>query len=74
MAVWDFVEEHLNHLPIHLLKDNSTTAIIERSPKIVYDRLVMFYFQKGLIPIDAVPFQKGLRERFIERDGMFFTN
>jgi hypothetical protein len=26
------------------------------------------------LPIDAGKFQQGLRERFIERDGMFFTN
>jgi len=75
VAVWDFVEEHLNHLPIHLLKENATTAIIERSPKILFDRLIAFYVQKGLpVPIDAGDFQKSLRERFIERDGMFFTN
>ena len=75
VAVWDFVEEHLNHLPIHLVKDTATTAIIERSPKILFDRLIAFYIQKGLpVPIDAGVFQKGLRERFIERDGMFFTN
>lgn len=75
MAVWDFVEEHLNHLPIHLAKENATTAIIERSPKILFDRLIAFYVQKGLpVPIDAGKFQQGLRERFIERDGMFFTN
>ncbi len=75
MGVWDFVEEHLSHLPIHLVKDNATTAIIERSAKILFDRLIAFYVQKGLpVPIDAGVFQKGLRERFIERDGMFFTN
>ena len=75
IAVWDFVIEHLNHLPIHLVKENSTTAIIERSPKILYDRLIAFYIQRGLhVPIDASKFQQGLRERFIERDGMFFTN
>lgn len=74
-AVWEFIEEHLNHLPIHLKKDNSTTAIVERSPKILFDRLVSFYVQKGYsVPLDASKFQKGLRERFIERDGMFFTN
>lgn len=72
---WSFVLEHLNHLPIHLAFENSTTAIIERSPKILFDRLIAFYVQRGLpVPIDAGKFQQGLRERFIERDGMFFTN
>lgn len=75
LAIWDFVIEHLNHLPIHLVKENSTTLIIERNPKILFDRLIAFYVQRGLpVPIDAGKFQNGLRERFIERDGMFFTN
>jgi len=58
-----------------LVSGNSTTAIIERSPKILFDRLIAFYVQRGLpVPFDAGKFQQGLRERFIERDGMFFTN
>lgn len=70
----DFIEELLHHLPVHLEKNNSTTAVIERSPKILYDRLISYYVQHGYaIPMDAQEFQKVLRERFIERDGMFFT-
>lgn len=70
----DFIEELLHHLPVHLKKNNSTTAVIERSPKILYDRLISYYVQHGYaIPMDAQEFQKALRERFIERDGMFFT-
>jgi DNA modification methylase len=75
IGVWNFVDEHLHHLPIHLTSGNSTTAIVERSPKILFDRLIAYYVQKGLpVPIDAGKFQHGLRERFVERDGMFFTN
>jgi hypothetical protein len=41
----------------------------------LFDRLIAFYIQRGLpVPIDAGKFQQGLRDRFIERDGMFFTN
>ena len=72
--VWDFVEELLEHLPVHLKKNNSTTAVVERSPKILFDRLIAYYVQHGYsVPIDAPAFQKGLKERFVERDGMFFT-
>jgi len=76
IGIWDFVQEHLQHrLTVHLTIKNSTTAIVERSPKILFDRLIAFYVQRGLpVPIDAGKFQQGLRERFIERDGMFFTH
>ena len=70
----DFIEELLAHLPVHLEKGDSTTAVVERSPKILYDRLISYYVQHGYaIPMDAKDFQKELHERFIERDGMFFT-
>ncbi|HEY5593271.1 MAG TPA: DNA methyltransferase [Paludibacter sp.] len=75
VTVWNFVSEHLHHLPSHIKKENNTTAIIERSPKILFDRLITFYFMRGVpIPIDAKDFQDGLRQRFIERDGMFFSS
>lgn len=74
-GIYNFVEEHLNHLPIHLSTGQNTTAIIERSPKILFDRLVAFYIQNDIpVPIDATEFRLGIRDRFIERDGMFFTN
>lgn len=74
VAIWDFVYEHLHHLPIHIKEENKTTALIERSPKILFDRLVTYYFINDSVPIDAKEFQEGLKQRFIERDGMFFTS
>lgn len=75
LAIWDFIQEHLHHLPIHLIREDSTASIIERSPKILYDRLIIFYLMRNLPnPIDAKDFQEGLKQRFIERDGMFFTS
>lgn len=72
--VWAFVSELLEHLPVHLTDKESTTTIVERSPKILYDRLIAFYVQHGYaVPMDAIEFQKGLKDRFIERDGMYFT-
>ena len=73
-SVWDFITEHLAHLPVHIERGNATTSVVERSPKILYDRLISYYVQHGYqIPMDAQEFQAGLRERFIERDGMYFT-
>lgn len=72
--VWTFIEEHLAHLPISILKDNTTTAVIERSPKILYDRMLTFFLMRNLrIPLDASEFQEGLRIRFKQEDGMIFT-
>jgi len=72
--VWSFIEELLLRLPVHLVKGNFTTTVVERSPKILYDRLISYYVQHSYnVPLSAAEFQKGLRERFVERDGMFFT-
>ena len=74
MSVWGVMTEMLEHLPIHIAKANKTTEIIERNPKILYDRLISYYVQHGYpVPLDAREFQAGLRERYKEIDGMFFT-
>ena len=74
VSVWDFIAEHLHHLPVHISKESSTTAVIERSPKILFDRLITFYLMRGLpIPLDAKDFQEGLKQKFVDRDGMYFT-
>jgi len=73
-SVWTFIQEHLQHLPIHVRREQKTTAIIERSPKILYDRLISFYLMHAMsIPIDATDFHAGLKQKFIEKDGMYFT-
>lgn len=70
----DFIEEFLRRLPVLIEKEESTTAVVERNPKILYDRMISYYVQHGYaIPMDAQEFQKELHNRFIERDGMFFT-
>lgn len=72
--VWDFVEEHLAHLPVVCEKGYTIISVAERDPRILYDRLISYFVQRGFpIPISSVDFQDGLRQRFIERDGMFFT-
>ena len=74
LTVWEFIDDHLQHLPVHLCKGNVTTTIIERNPKILFDRLLSYFIKNDIaVPLDAKEFQQGLRERFVERDGMFFT-
>lgn len=74
-AVWSVVDEILNHQPVHISKSSKSINIIGRDPRILYDRLISFYVQHGLqVPINAHEFQTGLRNRYVERDGMFFTS
>ena len=39
----------------------------------MYDRMLAYHVVNGIpVPMDAADFYKGLAERFIERDGMYF--
>ena len=72
---WSFVAEQLEHLPIPAVKDEKTTSVIERSPKVLYDRLITYFFMRGLpVPLDASDFQEGLHNRYVQEDGMVFTS
>lgn len=74
-SVLDFTIEVMEHLPVSILKNKSRVKIYERTPKILYDKLLSFYVSKGLlVPIDSKQYRRLLNDNFIERDGMFFTN
>ena len=75
-AAWDFVRRHLEQLPLPTLSEDGTLAPVEeRTDQMLFDRMVAFHVQRGLpVPLSAAAFYKGLRERFVERDGMFFTH
>jgi DNA modification methylase len=73
-SVWEMVESHLNHVAKFIQKGGKAVFITERDPRIIYDRVISFFIQNGQsIPMSSVEFQQGLRDRFIEKDGMFFT-
>lgn len=73
-SLWNLVDEHLEHITPYSGKDSKTYYISERDPRIIYDRIISYYVQRGYpVPIDAREFQNGLRDRYIEKDGMFFT-
>lgn len=74
-SIWAFVVEYLEHLKIPSLIDKKSAAIIERSPKVLYDRLITYFIMHGLpVPIDATDFQEGLKARYTIEDGMVFNN
>ncbi|MBC7239527.1 MAG: DNA methylase, partial [Chloroflexi bacterium] len=48
-------------------------VIAERQAHVLYDRMVAFHIQRGaMVPLSAAETYAGLRERFVERDGMYF--
>ncbi len=72
-GVWSFVRGHLNQLPILVQKQGVGEALAERQDRLLYDRVVAFFVQRGIaVPISAGDFYQGLAQRFPERDGMYF--
>jgi|Deesub1362A_J573_1020465.scaffolds.fasta_scaffold01127_8 DNA modification methylase len=72
-GVWEFIEQHLEKLPMPTIKDGKIEVIAERQKYLLYDRMVAYYIQHGFrVPISAAEFYRGLDERFSERDGMYF--
>jgi len=74
-GVWDFVRQHLRHLPVFVEKDDKLEIIADRQNFLLFDRMVAFHVQRGIIvPISAGNFYSGLHQRFPERDGMYFLS
>lgn len=74
-TAWDFVREHLDKLPVVVKKNGMLEKIKERESYLLYDRMVAYHIMNGIaVPIDAAGFYKGLDERFLKRDGMYFLH
>lgn len=72
-GAWDFLRQHLAQLPVVVERDGSLEVVAERQAYLLFDRMVAFHIQRGAtVPLSAAEFYAGLRERFVERDGMFF--
>jgi hypothetical protein len=72
-GVWDFVRTHLKYLPVVKINIGNLVAVPERDPRLLYDQMIAYYVRKGYpVPLSSQEFQLGLRQRFSERDGMFF--
>lgn len=72
-SVWDFVQTHLRHLPVAKHKLVALEYIVERDPRILFDRMVAWFIRHNApVPLSSQEFQEGLRNRFPDRDGMVF--
>lgn len=74
-GAWEFVRSHLRHLPVFVAKDGCGEVIAERQAYLLFDRMIAFHVQRGYsVPLSAAEFYAGLRQRFPERDGMYFLS
>lgn len=75
-GAWDFVRTHLRQLPVFAEdKAGRAEVLAERTGRVLYDRMVAFHVQHGvLVPLSAAEFASGLEQRFPVRDGMYFLN
>lgn len=72
---WEFVREHLRNVPVFAdgNHDGKLDVIAERQDYLLFDRMVAWHIMNGIpVPMDAHTFYDGLRQRFLQRDGMFF--
>jgi 16S rRNA G966 N2-methylase RsmD len=69
-AAWRFVRKRLASLPT----PSAGATVAERTRHLLFDRMVAHNLRRGLsVPLSAPEFFAGLRERFVERKGMYFV-
>lgn len=72
--VWNFIDTYLERVPKYRIQNGVLSCVVERTPKIIFDRFVSYNIQRGLpISLDSGQFQKKLSELYLERDGMVFS-
>ena len=72
-TAWSFVRQHLENIPVVVVKDNKIELIAERQAFLLFDRMVAYHIMQGIsVPLDSTDFYKGLDEKFLKRDNMYF--
>lgn len=74
-TAWSFIRQYLANLPVVVdaNHDGKIDIIPERQAYLLFDRMVAYHIMNGIpVPIDATDFYKGLDEKFLKRDGMYF--
>ena len=72
-TAWAFVRQHLQNIPVIVVKNGKIEVIDERQAYLLFDRMIAYHIMQGIpVPIDAPEFYRGLDERFLKRDGMYF--
>lgn len=72
-TAWAFVRQHLANLPVVVTSNDKIEVLSERQAYLLWDRMVAYHIMQGIaIPLDATDFYRGLDEKFLKRDGMYF--
>lgn len=74
-TAWAFVRQHLEKIPVVVDADGDgkIDLLVERQAFLLFDRMVAYHIMQGIpVPLDATDFYKGLDERFLKRDNMYF--
>lgn len=72
-STWHFINQHLEKLPIFIGNKGNADLIVERTPRILFDRMVAYHVQNGLpVPVSSGDFQLTIMRNFPMRDGMVF--
>ncbi len=74
-ALWEFVTNHLMHVPVVKCQGNEILKHPERDPRIIFDRAIGYFIRnQRTVPLSSLDFQEKLLSRFAERDGMVFLS
>ena len=72
-TAWSFVRQHLAQMPVVVISGGKIELISERQAYLLFDRMVAYHIMNGIpVPLDAAEFYKGLDEKFLLRDTMYF--
>lgn len=72
-TAWLFVRQHLANIPVVVRNHDRIEIIAERQAYLLFDRMVAYHIMQGIpVPLDATDFYRGLDEKFLKRDNMYF--
>ena len=72
-TAWEFVNQHLRNIPVVVVRKQQIEVIAERQAYLLFDRMVAYHIMQGMpVPVDATEFYRGLDEKYLKRDGMYF--
>lgn len=72
-TAWFFVGQYLDNLPVVSIENDKIQMIAERQAYLLFDRMVAYHIMRGIpVPLDATDFYRGLDEKFLKRDNMYF--